>query len=113
MCTASQLKNITRQINREAQIILKNKFKKALLYGSYARGDNNNDSDIDIMILADIPADETWKARVKFDDIINKLDLEHDVLISLIVKDNETFYKWLDVMPFYQNVLKDGVELSA
>ena len=34
---------------------LGDKLDKVILYGSYARGDYDDESDIDIMVLADIP----------------------------------------------------------
>ena len=35
----------------EVNSILGNRIKRIILYGSYARGDYNNNSDVDIMIL--------------------------------------------------------------
>ena len=40
-----------------------NRVKKIILYGSYARGDFNTSSDIDIMILPDFPDNEIVKYR--------------------------------------------------
>ena len=47
-----------------------NHLKKIILYGSYARGDNRKDSDIDIMILVDLQ-DEQMEA---LSDVLS----EHD-----------------------------------
>jgi predicted nucleotidyltransferase len=104
---------ITRDVVRAAQEILGNKLEKVLLYGSYARGDYDDESDIDIMVLADVPAEEAHRADNELIRITSRLDLKYDALISVRVKDCATFYEWLEVVPFYQNVLKDGVLLSA
>ena len=113
MCNPTVLEQITRQIAREARAIFGESFEKALLYGSYARGDHDEASDVDIMILADIPPEASWTMNQKMNNLANRLGLENDVLISLCVKDSKTFYKWLDVLPFYRDIMKDGVELNA
>ena len=38
--------------------------------------------------------------------------LAHDLLISVTVKDIETFTKYLDVLPFYQNVRREVVRVA-
>ena len=113
MCNQFILNTITQAIVCEVKDSLGDKLDKMLLYGSYARGDNDNESDIDIMVLANIPTSEIGMLDAKFIRLANKLGFEHDVVISLFVKDCETFYKFLPAEPFYQNVLKEGVLLSA
>ena len=113
MCTASTLNIITTNIVREVSSRIGDKLDSILLYGSYARGDFDNESDIDIMVLADISVDEANRVENELVSLTSSLGLEHDILISLYVKDCDTFYKWKDVLPFYQNVLRDGVKLIA
>lgn len=113
MCTRLQLDTITSQIIQAMQNRLGEKLDGIWLYGSYARGDFDSESDIDIMVLADVSADEANRIDRDTVSLTSRLGLEHDILISLCVKDCETFYKWKDVVPFYQNVLRDGVKLSA
>ena len=43
--------------------ILNKRVKKIILYGSYARGDFNKNSDIDIMILTNLTDDEIIEYR--------------------------------------------------
>ena len=113
MCTQEQLDNITKEIVREAKKLLEDRLVSVRLYGSYARGTFDNESDIDIMILADVTAEEASRLRHKTVRLTSRLGLEYDVVISLHIKDKQTFYEWLNVMPFYQNVIKEGIELSA
>lgn len=113
MCTKRQLNIITEQIVQATQKLLGDKLDSVWLYGSYARGDFDNDSDIDIIVLADVSADEANRIDRSTVTFTSSLGLEHDVLISLCVKDCETFYKWKDVLPFYRNVVQEGVKLSA
>ena len=48
--------NVQKIINdflKKVEDVLGNRLRKIILYGSYARGDYNKSSDIDIMILTD------------------------------------------------------------
>ena len=113
MCTVSALNEITSRVVQAAKESLGDKLHKVILYGSYARGDHDEESDIDVMILADIPQEEACDARQKIRDLLPGIGLEFDVLLSLHVTPKKTFYRFLDALPFYRNVLKDGVVLCA
>ena len=113
MCSKSVLDEITSKVVSAAKESLGGKLDKVILYGSYARGDYDEESDIDIMVLADIPRDDACRADNILNKLANDLGYEHDILVSLFIKDCETFYKYLSVEPFYINVMKDGVMLSA
>ena len=113
MCDQIKLNKITSIVVQAARDSLGSRLDKVILYGSYARGDYNSESDIDIMVLADIPLDDRWQTYLKISKLTEWLDLEYDVLTSINVTDCTTFYKYADALPFYKNVLKDGVLLSA
>ena len=113
MCSQAALKEITSKVVQAAKDSLGDKLDKVILYGSYARGDYDDESDIDIMVLADIPADTANKLDMEMCGLANQLGLKHDILVSLFIKDCATFYKFLCVEPFYQNIIQEGVLLSA
>ena len=113
MCSQATLNQISNRVVQAARESLGNKLDKVILYGSHARGDNNEESDIDIMVLADIPLIDRGREREKIRSLLNYIDLDLDVVLSLNVTDCDTFNKFLPVEPFYQRVLSDGVVLSA
>jgi len=113
MCSKTTLNQISNRVVQAARESLGNKLDKVILYGSYARGDNNEESDIDIMVLADIPLIDRGREREKIRSLLNYIDLELDVVLSLNVTDSETFNKFLHIEPFYRRVLCDGVILNA
>ncbi len=113
MCTRSQLNAILSVIGASAREVLGESLRQVILYGSFARGDNDEESDIDIMVLADIPAERCMAVRLNMSGDIDRLSLENDVVISVTVKDCATFDKWRPVLPFYQNVLREGVSVNA
>jgi uncharacterized protein len=113
MCDKSVLDEITSRVCAAAKEVLGGKLEKVILFGSYARGDYDEESDIDIMIIADIALEEahgTWK---KIYAKTRDLDMEYDVLVSLSVDSRDIFHKYKDYSGFYINVQKDGVLLYA
>lgn len=94
--------------------ILGDRVKKIILYGSYARGDYNNSSDIDIMILTDLKDNEIEEYRQKIYDYAYDIEEanDFDVWLSPLIKNIDKFNYWLEALPFYMNVQKEGVVLS-
>ena len=92
------IKNTVRSIDPTATVIL---------YGSFARGDNNKNSDIDLIILIDkekLTPQDSKKIKYPLYDI----EFETGQIISPLVltrKDWETRHK---ITPFYENVTRDG-----
>ena len=83
------------------------------LYGSYARGDFNEDSDIDIVaIVKGDRLDLQDKCRNSVWTLANELDLEYDVLTSPTVIPADEFDKYFSELPYYQNILKEGKRLA-
>ena len=113
MCTPTTLNQITDSVVKAARESLGDRLDKVILYGSYARGKYDAESDIDIMVLADIPIEDTNRAWKLIWDITGDLDLKYDVIVSVHVRDCTTFYKFINDLPFYINVVNEGVELGA
>jgi predicted nucleotidyltransferase len=81
---------------------------KVILYGSKARGDSTEDSDIDIMVVL-----QDFKNKVeeikKISAIVSSIDLIYDVFLSPVIlrkKDYETGNLLL-----VRNVIKEGFDL--
>ena len=84
------------------------KLDQVWLYGSYARGDYDAESDIDIMALVDLPKNELSLYRRRVSDLSSDLDLTYDVLLSIKLQDKETFSQYSNTLPFFRNILKEG-----
>ena len=85
--------------------------RQIILYGSYARGDFHPDSDIDIMILLDLSDIDIKKYRHQLSDMTFDFNMDYDVDIKPIAKNEEHYRKWVDNYPFYSNVNREGVRL--
>ena len=113
MCTTSQLSVVTADVVEKAKAILGKKLSAVILYGSYARGDYDEESDIDIMIIADISTSEIPKFNRKLTDYSVDVDLENDVVLSITIQDKSTYDRYKNTYPFFKNIEKEGVDLVA
>lgn len=85
---------------------------EVIIYGSYARGDYNEKSDVDIMILVNTDDTEIKKYEDILCDKAFDLELEQGLVISPIVKNQEFFEYWSDTLPFYKNVKREGIKVA-
>lgn len=85
--------------------------KQVILYGSYARGDFNADSDVDIMLLVDLPEDKLSGFSDALAELGFDYNVEHDIWFMPVVKNIDHFNYWRQAYPFYSNVAREGVSL--
>jgi len=106
-----QLEIVLAEIKNALFNIFGKHLENVLLYGSYARGEQGEESDIDIMALVDMPKDELSKYRRAVSDLSSDMDLRHDVLLSIKLQDSDTFHRYANVLPFFQNVIREGISV--
>ena len=105
------ISKILADFNEKVKAILGDRLKKTILYGSYARGDYNEKSDVDVMFLTDLNFEEIEKYRDDISDIAFDIELDTGIVISPIIKNIDVYNSRIDIIPFYKNVQKDGVVL--
>jgi len=99
---------VTKEVVSGVKNIFGKKLKKVILYGSYARGDYDVESDIDIMVLADIERENIRKYRPEISKISNHVGLNNDIYVSIMLNSENFFTKNLNASNFYKNVINDG-----
>lgn len=109
MCNKNDLLNIAKELSTEVLNVCPN-LEKIILYGSYARGDNTAESDVDVMIIVDDTEEAVKACRKKISCISSALGLKYDVLLSVMLRDKANFEKRVQYMPFYQNIVNEGIE---
>lgn len=101
------------QISTEIADAMRSVFGEQLvsvvLYGSVARGESTPDSDVDLALFLRAPM-----TPEQFDRMASwfaEAGLKHDMVFSPIDIEQSMFDKWVEAMPFYQNIRKEGVVL--
>ncbi len=82
---------------------------KVILYGSYARGEQEQDSDVDIALLLQDKGSEEMHDRML--DIVVDYELELAVTLSVVPIEMKQYQEWRTSLPFYKNLDKDGIIL--
>ena len=81
------------------------RLKAVYLYGSYARGDYRQGSDVDVMILLS-DYKNYWEEIRKTSELMSDVSLEYDLLVSRIFM---TEAKWQKPdTPLLRNIHQDG-----
>ena len=80
-----------------------------ILYGSVVRGEETNESDIDIVMV--LNRSITEQEKDKFLEWNASLDLKFDKVFSIIDVEKNTMEKWQNIVPFYKNIINEGVVL--
>ena len=86
--------------------------RNAYLYGSYARGDFDRESDVDIFLTVDLDWTEISQYRRAVAHVASELSLKHDVTVSIAVDPQTLFAGHLDY-PYYKNVTAEGIRYAG
>ena len=88
--------DIILNFSKQVKQLLGMKLTKVILYGSYARGDNRDNSDIDIMVLTTLTDDEIEKIENRIFDLAFDFEMEYGIDISVILKNEEHLSRGFD-----------------
>jgi len=95
---------------KDAARLLKERFsaREVILFGSKARGGDDEESDIDLLILTLLRV--CWDERKPINDAIFDIELEHGVVISTLIA---THAEWNEgtfpVLPIHHEISEHGV----
>ncbi len=101
-----KIKEILNEFRTEVKKLYGNKLKNIILYGSWARGDATEESDIDLIVILEgkvVPGKEIDRMI----DIITKVNLKYATLISVYPVSEEDYSKVNS--PLLINVRREGI----
>ena len=109
----TNITEIMQQFADSLKKLLGNTLDSVIVYGSYARGDYSELSDIDVMILVTLTEEKIKKISDEISDLAFEFLMRFGADISPVIINVDHFNYWVDNLPYYRNVRDEGVKLSA
>ena len=113
MYTRREVNAIITELYNKVALLFPQSGIEAILFGSYARGDADSGSDIDVLLLVDASRQEISDRNWQIGNLAAELLLDYGVVVSPIIENREYFHKNLHLFPFYHNIEREGVRISA
>ena len=107
------ISNIIQDFAKSVRKMMGNSLDSVIVYGSYARGDYSELSDIDVMLLVSLGEEEIKEISDQISDLAFDFMMKYGVDISPVITNIEHFNYWVDNLPYYRNIRDEGVSLSA
>lgn len=103
----SELMNVIKEMSIKISDVYGDGLDSVIIYGSYARGEETADSDVDIALV--LNKHETEQMHDMMTDIVVEYELDQNKVLSVITLDYKEYSEWKSVLPFFKNLKKDGV----
>ena len=100
------MQSILKEVREELQKIYLDRLKEIILFGSYARGDAAEDSDIDLVVLLKDVKD-IYAERENYFPVTSRISLKYDTVVSVVPFDSRDFQQ--KRTPLILNVNKEGI----
>ena len=113
MCSQQEVSKIVRQLCSGLKPLFPQGAMEAILFGSYARGEADAESDIDVMVLVDSPRQDISQKTWEISSVAADLLLRQGVMVSPIVENRRYFQDNVNLLPLYQNIAREGVRYNA
>ena len=102
-------KHALKALRERLEALYGSRLRQMVLYGSKARGESTDESDIDVLVVVENLENPRQACRRIISES-SPIDLEHNVFLSVHAVDAEYFEKAIS-MPFYANVRNEGIPL--
>lgn len=108
--------NVEKAIKELAQAMagmFGNKLSEVILFGSYARNQQDEESDIDIIVLVKEDQLSLKSYSYKIVEIVADINLQYDAVLSVILQSTDEYEEYKDVLPFFMNIQREGVTIHV
>jgi uncharacterized protein len=101
-----EIRNLLAELKQGLTKLYGDRLKAVVLFGSYARGDFQEGSDLDVMIVLET-YQSYWDELVRSAELASDLSLKYDVTVSRMIMTEEEWEK--GDLPVLRNVRAEGV----
>ncbi len=107
MTTPNAIQPLLKDLRMELRSLYKESFAGAILYGSYARGEENTDSDIDILVILSGMEVSPFTEIDRMGEVVGRLNAKYNQLIVPFTVQKEQFESCN--FPIYKSIKKEGI----
>lgn len=104
-----ELDSIINEYISKIKKILGADLKRAVIYGSYARGEYEEESDIDIALFTLKKPEEFYLLINKISELTFEYNVKYDIILSTVFQNIIDYNRMLRVVPYYQSIQKEGI----
>jgi predicted nucleotidyltransferase len=107
----NSVKNLLSELENCLKNLFKDDLKKIILFGSYAKGNYDSESDLDIMVL--IKHDSLRQYKHDVTKIALDLTIKYSILPSIMLENEQEYNKNIHRQFLFKNIENEGIELYA
>ena len=113
MCSPKDIQMIASRLRKNLSLIFPNESFDIILFGSYARMEADEGSDIDMMFLTDASRQAIQEKHWQIGEAAAEVLMDFGVVVSPVVENRAYYWANADLLPFFKNVQREGVRISA
>jgi len=107
-----EVHRIIEQLHDRLKSIFPQEQFDVILFGSYARNDADDGSDIDVMFLVDASRQTIQEKQWQVGEAAAEVLIDHDIVVSPIVENRAYYHANTNILPFFKNVQREGVRIN-
>lgn len=112
MCTEIQINNISKKMSECYRSIYGKDIVAVFLYGSYAKGNFDDESDVDITAIVKGDRLDLQNKLKKVWDESADIGIENDVVVSPTVIPFHEYEEYKEILPYYKNIWREGKRIG-
>ncbi|MBQ7845763.1 MAG: nucleotidyltransferase domain-containing protein [Clostridia bacterium] len=113
MCSQLEVRTIIAQLREKLANIFPQEQFDIILFGSYARHDADDESDIDVMFLVNSSRQTIQEKHWQIGEAAAEVLMDFGIVVSPIVENRAYYHANADLLPFFRNVQREGVRIVA
>ncbi|MBQ8311783.1 MAG: nucleotidyltransferase domain-containing protein [Clostridia bacterium] len=113
MCSQLEVRTIIAQLRERLANVFPQEQFDIILFGSYARHDADDESDIDVMFLVDSSRQTIQEKHWQIGEAAAEVLMDFGIVVSPIVENRAYYHANADLLPFFRNVQREGVRIVA
>lgn len=113
MCSQHEVRTIIDQLRKRLSAVFPQEQFDIILFGSYARNDADDGSDIDVMFLVNSSRQTIAQKHWQIGEAAAEMLMDYGIVVSPVVENRSYYQTNAHLLPFFQNIQREGVRIHA